>query len=70
MKNTIKWLVLVSILLVAVMSFALISCGGDGNTDTDSNQNGVTTYTVTFKQVDGTEERCPLKQVSQQLHQH
>ena len=39
MKNTIKWLALVSLLLVVVMSFALISCGGDNNTDTDTNQN-------------------------------
>ncbi len=39
MKNTMKWLALVSLLLVVVMSFALISCGGDNNTDTDTNQN-------------------------------
>ena len=62
MKNTIKWLVVVSMLLVVVMSFALISCGGNGDdTDTDTNQNGVTNYTVTFKQADGTEEKVTVE---------
>ena len=64
MKNSIKWLALVSLLLVVVMSFALVSCGGgnddtdtntDTSTDTDTNTDAVT-YTVTFKHADGTEE--------------
>ena len=63
MKNTFKWLALVSLLLVVVMSFALVSCGGDGDdTNTDTNQTpGVTTYTVTFKQADGTEEKVTVE---------
>lgn len=60
MKNTIKWLVLVSLLLVVVMSFALISCGGgDTDTDTDQGQDG-SSYTVTFVQADGTEEKVTV----------
>lgn len=57
MKKSIKLLVLVSMLLVLVMSVALISCGGNGDTNTDSNQNLKNKCTVTFKQADGTEEK-------------
>ncbi len=61
MKNTIKWLVLVSMLLIVVMSFALVSCGGGGDdTDTDTN-NTNTSYTITFKQADGTEDKVTVK---------
>lgn len=59
MKNTIKWLSLVSLLLIVVMSFALISCGGDGSTDS-SNGDAPSSYTVTFKQADGTEEKVTV----------
>ncbi|MBO5356675.1 MAG: InlB B-repeat-containing protein [Clostridia bacterium] len=65
MKKSIKWLALVSLLLIVVMSFALVSCGG-GNDDTDTNTDtntdaGVTSYTITFKQADGTEDKVTVK---------
>ena len=67
MKKSIKWLALVSLLLIVVMSFALVSCGG-GNDDTDSNVDTNTdtnveekSYTITFKQADGTEEKVTVK---------
>ena len=60
MKKSIKWLALVSLLLIVVMSFALISCGGnDTDTDTDSNSTP-TSFTVIFKQADGTEEKVTV----------
>ncbi len=69
MKKSIKWLALVSLLLIVVMSFALVSCGNknndtDTNTDANSDTNSDTTqstYTVTFKNTDGTEEKVEIK---------
>ncbi len=58
MKNSIKWLTLVSLLLVVVMSFALVSCGGGDSTDTDPN---AVDCTVTFKHADGSEEKVTVK---------
>ncbi len=59
MKKSIKLLVLMSMLLIVVMSFALISCG-DNDTNTDSNQNLANKCTVTFIQADGTEEKVTV----------
>lgn len=71
MKKSFKWLALVSLLLIVVMSFALVSCGGGGddtdtntdtNTDTDTDTEQVpSSYTITFKQADGTEEKVTVK---------
>ena len=60
MKKSIKLLVFVSMLLVLVMSVALISCGGNGDANTDSNQNLKNKCTVTFVQADGTEEKVTV----------
>ena len=59
MKNTIKWLSLVSLLLIVVMSFALISCGGGDDTNDTDNTDG-SSYTVTFKHADGTEDKVSV----------
>lgn len=64
MKKSFKWLALVSLLLIVVMSFALVSCGGgddDTDTNTDTNSGAAASYTITFKQADGTEEKVTVK---------